>query len=168
MQCWTLQTERTWYTLCFSLKQLYKFRPINILKRLITVFPVSSLVQVYFEITYAEIIDFDVWEIFPDLSLKKDKNIIQDISTDESQGMKKAGDKNPGGRTYSKHGAERANERGFSDKTIDDIINNNAKKRTKEIEDGEITWRYQDSRGNTVITDEYGEKIVTVYSYPRF
>ena len=26
----------------------------------------------------------------------------------------------------------------------------------------------QDSRGNTVITDEYGEKIVMVYSYPRW
>ncbi len=96
--------------------------------------------------------EFELWGIFPDLSLEKDKNIIQDISTDESQGKKKAGDKTPGGRTYSKHGAERANERGFSDKAIDDIINNNAKKRTKEIEDGEITWRYQDSIGNTVIT----------------
>lgn len=31
---------------------------------------------------------------------------------------------------------------------------------------GKVTRRYQDKRGNTVITDEWGEKIVTVYSYP--
>ena len=55
----------------------------------------------------------------------------------------------------------------FSGSETDSFVTN-AKKRTKEIEDGEITWRYQDSRGNTVITDEYGEKIVTVYSYPRW
>lgn len=30
---------------------------------------------------------------------------------------------------------------------------------------GEQTWRYQDKRGNTVITDENSQRIVTVYSH---
>ncbi len=40
--------------------------------------------------------------------------------------------------------------------------------RVKEIDpdDGSVTWRYQDKRGNTVITNEWGDKVVTVYSYP--
>ena len=81
----------------------------------------------------------------------------------------KAGDKTPGGREFTEHGAQRANERGFTSENIDNIINNNYKNRVKEIDDltGKITWRYQDSRGNTVITDEWTEKIVTVYSYPK-
>lgn len=78
------------------------------------------------------------------------------------------GDKTPGGRIFTKHGAERADERGFTSETIDNIINNNKKNRVKEIgDDGKAQWRYQDSRGNTVITDEWGENIVTVYSYPQ-
>ncbi len=81
----------------------------------------------------------------------------------------KAGDKTPRGREYTKHGAERANERGFDSQKIDSIIDNNYKSRVKEIDKvtGEVTWRYQDKRGNTVITNETGDKIVTVYSYPR-
>ncbi|WP_232436834.1 polymorphic toxin-type HINT domain-containing protein [Paenibacillus senegalimassiliensis] len=78
------------------------------------------------------------------------------------------GDKTPGGRIFTKHGAERADERGFTSETIDNIINNNKKNRVKEIgDDGKAQWRYQDSRGNTVITDEWGENVVTVYSYPQ-
>lgn len=80
----------------------------------------------------------------------------------------KAGDMTPGGRKFTEHGAERAIEREFDSKTIDSIIDNNKKNRVKEIDsDGNATWRYQDKRGNTVITDEWGEKIVTVYSYPE-
>ena len=79
-----------------------------------------------------------------------------------------AGDKTPKGREYTKHGAERANERGFDSQKIDSIIDNNYKHRTKEIDKltGKVTWRYQDKRGNTVITNEWGDKIVTVYSHP--
>ena len=51
---------------------------------------------------------------------------------------------------------------------MDDIINYSRKNRTKEIVDGEVRWRYQDNRGNTVITDEWGERIITVYSYPEY
>jgi len=54
-------------------------------------------------------------------------------------------------------------------KLFDSIIDNNYKSRVKEINKltGEITWRYQDKRGNTVITNNWGNKIVTVYSYPK-
>jgi hypothetical protein len=80
----------------------------------------------------------------------------------------KAGDITPEGRVFTDHGAERTNERAFDAKKIDTIIDNNKKKRTKEIDKdtGEVTWRYQDARGNTVITDETSKRIVTVYSYP--
>ncbi len=77
------------------------------------------------------------------------------------------GDKTVRGRVYTKHGALRANERDFDSKKIDDIIDNNKKHRIKEIdEEGRITWRYQDKRGNTVITDEWTKEIITVYSHP--
>jgi hypothetical protein len=81
----------------------------------------------------------------------------------------KAGDTTPGGRTYTKHGAEQANDRGFDSKTVDSIIDNNKKTRVKEIdpESGKVQWRYQDKRGNTVITDEWSTKIVTTYSNPK-
>jgi len=38
----------------------------------------------------------------------------------------------------------------------------------KEIDEltGDVTWRYQDTRGNTVTTNEWGDEIVTVYSHP--
>lgn len=79
------------------------------------------------------------------------------------------GDKTPKGREYTQHAAERANERGFDSQKIDSIIDNNYTHRVKEIDDltGEVTWRYQDKRGNTVITNEWGDRIVTVYSYPE-
>ncbi|MDG0873393.1 hypothetical protein L5D93_13280 [Paenibacillus thiaminolyticus] len=81
----------------------------------------------------------------------------------------KAGDKTKGGREFTGHAAERANERGFTSEQIDNIINNNKNNRVKEIDpdDGSVTWRYQDKRGNTVITDEWGDKLVTVYSHPQ-
>ena len=78
------------------------------------------------------------------------------------------GDKTPKGRTFTNHGAERANERGFEAQVIDNIIDNNKAKRVKEIdEDGQVTWRYQDKRGNTVITNEWSDSIITVYSHPK-
>ena len=81
-----------------------------------------------------------------------------------------AGDKTPGQREYTQHGAQRANERGFDSQKIDSIIDNNYNKRVKEIDrlTGEVTWRYQDKRGNTVITNEWDDKIVTVYSHPEY
>ena len=91
-----------------------------------------------------------------------------EVEEGESEKELQAGDKTPKGREYTKHGAERANERGFDSQKIDSIIDNNYKHRTKEIDKltGKITWRYQDKRGNTVITNEWGDKIVTVYSHP--
>ncbi len=80
----------------------------------------------------------------------------------------KKGDVTPRGRVFTEHGAERANERGFTKEVVDSIVDNNSKKRVKEIDPitGKVTWRYQDSRGNTVITNENGD-IVTVYNHPE-
>ena len=79
----------------------------------------------------------------------------------------KGGDKTPSGAELSYHAAGQANDRHFSLKNIDDIILNNKKHRKKEIQsDGEIHWRYQDKRGNTVITNEYGTRVITVCSHP--
>lgn len=94
-----------------------------------------------------------------------DKPVPEGDSTSE---LIKPGDKTKRGRVFTGHGAERANERKFTSDIIDSIIDNNAKHRVKEIDDGIVTWRYQDKRGNTVITDEWGEKIVTVYSHPEY
>lgn len=99
-------------------------------------------------------------------ALGKDVDKLKDDL--ESKHKISTGDKTPKGREFSEHGAERANERGFDPNTIDSIIDNNYKHRVKEInENGEVRWRYQDKRGNTVITDEWGDTIVTVYSYPK-
>ena len=87
------------------------------------------------------------------------------VSTGE--GAIKAGDKTPGGREFTSHGAEQANNRGFSSEEVDKIIDHNAKSRVKEIsKNGKTQWRYQDKRGNTVVTNEWGDKIVTTYSHP--
>ncbi|AIQ14924.1 hypothetical protein PDUR_25855 [Paenibacillus durus] len=76
----------------------------------------------------------------------------------------KTGDKTPGGHSFSEHGAERANERGFSAETIDNIINNNKKNRKSKVDDqGRKTWEYTDARGNKVVTNESGG-IVSVHS----
>lgn len=79
------------------------------------------------------------------------------------------GDSTRKGRRFTEHAAERAGERGFDAQKIDNIIDNNARTRTKQIDPitGDVTWRYQDSRGNTVITSEWGDRIITVYSYPE-
>ncbi len=92
----------------------------------------------------------------------------EQVKEGASESKVQPGDKTPKGREYTEHGAERANERGFDSKKVDDIIDNNKNNRVKEIdEEGKVTWRYQDKRGNTVITNEWGNKIVTVYSYPQ-
>ena len=79
----------------------------------------------------------------------------------------KGGDKTPSGVELSIHAAGQANRRDFTLKNIDDIILNNKKHRKKEFHpNGEIRWRYQDKRGNTVITNEYGTRVITVYSHP--
>lgn len=76
----------------------------------------------------------------------------------------KTGDKTPDGRSFSKHGAERANERGFSKEVVDSIINNNKKKRKSKVDgQGRKTWEYTDARGNKVVTNESGG-IVSVHS----
>lgn len=62
-----------------------------------------------------------------------------------------AGDKTPKGREYTKHGAERANERGFNSSQIDSIIENNYRHRTKEIDNvtGKVTCRLSENSGKT-------------------
>ncbi|YCH47011.1 hypothetical protein M1D91_14570 [Enterobacter sp. SA197] len=79
------------------------------------------------------------------------------------------GGKTPYDRIFTEHGAIRANERNFTSDLVDSIINNNKAKRVKEIDKqtGKPVWRYQDKRGNTIITDEYTKKIITVYSHPK-
>ena len=79
----------------------------------------------------------------------------------------KSGDKIPSGAELSYHAAKQANDRNFTLKNIDDIILNNKKTRKKEFyPNGEIRWRYQDKRGNTVITNGDGTRVITVYSHP--
>ncbi|WP_086313630.1 hypothetical protein A5821_001155 [Enterococcus sp. 7F3_DIV0205] len=74
------------------------------------------------------------------------------------------GDVTPGGRSMSKHGAERANERGFTPERIDAIIDNNMKTRKSKIDElGRKTWEYIDLRGNKVVTNDRGG-IVSVHS----
>lgn len=46
--------------------------------------------------------------------------------------LRKTGDKTPRGREYTSHAAERANQREFSDQSIDNIIDNNSKKGKKK------------------------------------
>ena len=76
----------------------------------------------------------------------------------------KTGDMTPGGHSFSKHGAERANERGFTAEAIDNIINNNRKNRASKVDgDGNKTWEYTDARGNKVVTNESGG-IISVHS----
>ncbi|WP_235941794.1 hypothetical protein [Paenibacillus puerhi] len=76
----------------------------------------------------------------------------------------KTGDKTPGGHSFSEHGAQRANERGFTPQAIDNIINNNKKNRKSKVDDqGRKTWEYTDSRGNKIVTNESGG-IVSVHS----
>ena len=79
----------------------------------------------------------------------------------------KTGDKTPGGRSFSEHAAERANERNFTPDSIDAIINNNKKTRKSKVDEfGQKTWEYVDARGNKVVTNESGG-IVSVHSPAR-
>jgi hypothetical protein len=72
--------------------------------------------------------------------------------------------KTTGGKPYTKHAKDEAEKRGFTDKNIDDIVNNNGKTRTSEIDrtTGKKTWEYTDTRGNRVVTNEDGG-IVSVH-----
>ncbi|TQR45003.1 hypothetical protein C7Y44_11885 [Paenibacillus popilliae] len=75
----------------------------------------------------------------------------------------KTGDKTPGGHSFSEHGAQRANERGFTPQAIDNIINNNKKNRKSRIDEkGRKTW--EDSRGNKIVTTNESGGIVSVHS----
>ncbi len=76
------------------------------------------------------------------------------------------GDKTTKGRIFTDHGAQQANARNFTSENIDAIIDNNKKNRVAEYVDGDKVWRYQDSRGNTVIMSEFDERIITTYSHP--
>ena len=89
------------------------------------------------------------------------------LSNNSATTALKGGDKTPSGVELSNHAAGQANRREFTLKNIDDIILNNKKTRKKEFHpNGEIRWRYQDKRGNTVITNEDGTRVITVYSHP--
>ena len=130
----------------------------------IEVFPKLVFIKELFEVIYKTEFDFRNIEIFP--AIEKNTPLVLTINNGN---VRKKGDKTPKGREYTDHGAERANERNFTDESVDNIIDNNYKHRKKEVDDitGQDTWRYQDKRGNTVITNEYGDKIVSVYSYPK-
>lgn len=54
-----------------------------------------------------------------------------------------AGDMTPDGKTYTNQGTDQANSRGFTSEEIDKIIQNNFKKRVKEIDKqtGRTQWR---------------------------
>jgi Phage portal protein len=71
--------------------------------------------------------------------------------------------KTPRGRSYTKHGKDQQDLCGFTDKNIDDIVDNNKRVSDGIDDQGRKTWRHTDSRGNTVILNEQGG-IVTVYS----
>jgi hypothetical protein len=72
--------------------------------------------------------------------------------------------KTDGGRPHTEHSKKEADNRGFTDKNIDDIVSNNAKNRTGKVdkETGRKTWEYTDSRGNRMVTNEDGG-IVSVH-----
>ncbi|EGO8079569.1 hypothetical protein HRF80_09320 [Enterococcus faecalis] len=88
----------------------------------------------------------------------------RNYSSSSSSKEIKTGDKTPGGHSFSEHGAERANERGFSKEVIDSIITNNKNNRKSKIDGfGRKTWEYVDKRGNKVVTNESGG-IISVHS----
>ncbi len=69
----------------------------------------------------------------------------------------------PGGQRLTKHGREQATDRNFTDKNIDDIVQNNRRISNGVDDQGRKTWRHTDSRGNTVILNEEGG-VVSVFS----
>jgi hypothetical protein len=73
----------------------------------------------------------------------------------------RAGDKTPGGRTLTQHGAQRANERGFTGERIDDIIDNPSQ---RVYQQGGRTVYAQKIGGRyyVVITDRAGAVITVV------
>ena len=76
----------------------------------------------------------------------------------------KTNDKTPGGLIFTEHGAQRANERGFTSDTIDNIVQNNKKNRKSKVDaQGRKTWEYTDARGNKVVLNESGG-IISVHS----
>ncbi|MED1856753.1 polymorphic toxin-type HINT domain-containing protein [Brevibacillus reuszeri] len=76
----------------------------------------------------------------------------------------KTNDKTKGGLVFTEHGAERANERGFTADVIDSIVQHNKKNRFSKVDaQGRKTWEYVDSRGNKVVLNEQGG-IVSVHS----
>jgi hypothetical protein len=82
----------------------------------------------------------------------------------QGQARPTRGEETPGGLKHTTHSSERAVQRGFSDKSIDDIVRNNSRSRIGKVDElGRKTWEYSDRRGNTVVTNEAGE-IVTVFS----
>ncbi|EUJ23389.1 hypothetical protein PGRAN_08509 [Listeria grandensis FSL F6-0971] len=97
----------------------------------------------------------DASDLISNIKSGKDSNTPELIKT---------GDKTSRGRSFSEHGAERANERDFSKDTIDSIIDNNMKTRKSKVDDlGRKTWEYTDARGNKVVTNESGG-IISVHS----
>jgi RHS repeat-associated protein len=53
----------------------------------------------------------------------------------------KANDKTPGGLIFTEHGAQRANERGFTAQVIDSIVQNNKRNRVSKVDSlGRKTW----------------------------
>ena len=61
----------------------------------------------------------------------------------------------PGGLKHRQHGADRSEERGFSDQAIDAIVENNKKNSKRKVDgEGKVTREYTDPRGNTVVVNE--------------
>nr|WP_268907069.1 hypothetical protein [Dictyobacter arantiisoli] len=81
------------------------------------------------------------------------------------------GGETPGGLEFTDHGAARANERGFTPEAIDNIVRQGRKIEQwvpTEKDPGilEKRFRFSDKRGNTVVTNQYIERIITVFSHP--
>ena len=82
-----------------------------------------------------------------------------------------AGDETPQGLQFTDHAAEQANERNFNSEGIDNIVRKFRDSRVRQFDptkplNEQGTWRYQDSRGNVVVTNGGGDRIVTVFSHP--
>lgn len=96
-------------------------------------------------------------------TLLKNGNEVTTVIKGGNNAGYKANDTTPKGRTFTEHAAERANERGFSTKNIDDIVDNCKKPKTKVDWEGKKTYEYVDNRGNKVVLNEKGG-IVSVHS----
>ena len=119
------------------------------------------------------------WKLVPGVQTMYNLEVAQDHTFAVGDGSwvvhncgYQGGDTTPGGLAYTQYSAQRANKRGFTSDTIDNIVRNGGKTRKVEwlpdSNDPSILvkrWRYQDSRGNVVITNEYSDTIITVYGY---